>query len=70
MAELRDENNAVLSGYEMPKCLIENREGREIPLMWDGKNGKEHAGQKVRLRFFLRDAKIYTVTEQSEGVRS
>jgi hypothetical protein len=62
MAELRDENDAVLSGFEMSKCLIENQEGRAIPLMWHEKNGNEHAGQKVRLRFFLRDAKIYTVT--------
>jgi len=64
MAELRDENNAILAGFEMPKCLIENREGRKIPLLWEGANGKEHAGQKVRLRFLLRDAKIYAVTKQ------
>ncbi|MBI4583660.1 MAG: hypothetical protein HY717_06530 [Planctomycetes bacterium] len=42
-------------------CLFENREGRALPLLWDGKDGREHAGQPVRLRFYRRDARIYSL---------
>ncbi len=61
MAELRDEDGSVLPGCEMSNCIIENQDGRSISLLWDGVNGNEFAGRKVRLRFFLRDAKIYSV---------
>jgi hypothetical protein len=69
MAELRDEDGSVLPGYELTKCLIENRDGRAIPLVWDGQSGTEHAGRKVRLHFFLRDAKIYGVAPSKPADR-
>jgi hypothetical protein len=64
MAELRDGDDKVLPEFEMTRCLIENREGSAIPLVWAGRSGKAHAGRQVRLRFFLRDARIYGVTGQ------
>ena len=62
MAELRDGGGEVIAGYERTKCLFEDCDGRELPLVWEGKNGSEFAGQQVRVRFFLRDAKIYGIT--------
>ena len=66
MAELRDADGEVIAGYERTKCLFEDRDGRELPLVWEGKNGGEFAGQQVRIRFFLRDAKIYGITSAAK----
>lgn len=63
MAELRDPDNRVIEGFERRKCLIENLDARGIPLEWDGKLGGELAGKMVRIRFFFRDAKLYSVSE-------
>jgi hypothetical protein len=62
MAELRDEQGRVVPGYERDKCVFENVEGHALPLRWDGKEGSELASKLVRLRLYLRDAKLYGVT--------
>lgn len=59
MAELRDANHLVLPGYERDKCVFENVEGHALPLRWDEKDGSALAGQIVKLRLYLRDAKLY-----------
>lgn len=64
MAELRDANNRVLTGYERDKCIFENVNGDDLPLRWIGESGHELAGQTVKLRFYLRDAKIYGVANR------
>lgn len=63
MAELRDTENQVIPGYERQKFLLENIDARALPLEWEGKNGSELAGKTLRLRFFFRDAKLYSVSE-------
>ncbi len=62
MAELRDEHGEVVPGFERSQCLIANQDGHAIPLRWAGASASALAGRKVRIRFFLRDAKIYGVT--------
>ena len=62
MAELRDEAGKVISGYERAKCLFANQDGHALPLRWSEADGRTLAGQTVRLKFYLRDAKIYSVT--------
>ncbi len=64
MVEVQDADGETVPGYEMSGCLIENQDGRSLPLTWNGNDGRELAGRRVRLRFFLRDAKIYTVDER------
>ncbi len=66
MAELLDAEGGVVAGYERTKCLFEDCDGRELPLVWAGKNGRALAGRQVRIRFFLRDAKIYGVTSTAK----
>ena len=61
MAELRDAQGRVIPGYERAKCLFENVDGHALPLRWGDRDGSELAGQMVRLRFYLRDARIYGV---------
>lgn len=62
MAELQDDSDNLIPGYERDKCLYENTEGRALSMVWDGKNGGDLGGQSVQLRLFLRDAKIYGVS--------
>jgi hypothetical protein len=61
MAELQDLEGKALPGFEREKCLYENVDGQRLPLRWGDKDGSDVAGEHVRLRFFLRDAKIYGV---------
>jgi len=58
-AELRDETNRVVPGYERDKCLFQNIDDTRIPLRWGDKAGTELIGRKVSLRFYLRRARIY-----------
>jgi hypothetical protein len=62
MVELRDENGVVIPGYERGKCLLANQDGRALPLVWGDAGGSALAGRAVRLRIYLRDAKIYGLT--------
>jgi len=62
MAELRDEAGSILSGYERGRCLLEDIDGRSLLLTWDGRTGKELAGQAVQIRFLFRDAKLYSMS--------
>ena len=66
MAELRDAEGGVIAGYDRTKCLFEDCDGRKLPLVWEGKNGRELAGKQVRVRLFLRDAKIYGITSAAK----
>ena len=34
----------VIPGYERTKCIFEDCDGRELPLVWEGRNGGEFAG--------------------------
>ena len=61
MAALLDEQGNPIAGFERAKCLLENVDGRDLPLAWQGADTASLAGRKVRLRFYLRDAKIYGV---------
>ena len=63
MAELRDENDQIIAGYDRGRCLYENQDGQTIPLQWENRNGSELAGRRVRLRFFFRDARLYSVSQ-------
>ncbi len=62
MAELRDAEGRVIPGYEREKCLFENQDGRALPLNWDRKTGGEFKGQKVQLRLFFREARVYSIS--------
>jgi len=67
MAELRDAQDHVIPGYERSNCLFENVEGHALPLLWQDKDEQELAGRELRLRFYLRDAKIYGVVARQEA---
>ena len=60
-AELRDETNTPIPGYERDKCQLKNIDDTRIPLRWNGQTGTELTGKKVSLRFCLRSARLYAV---------
>lgn len=62
-----DEQGAVVPGFEAEKCLIQNDDDIDLPLLWAGRSARELSGKKIRLRFHLRSATIYAVTTQSIG---
>ena len=63
MAELIDDCDRVIPGYEKEKCILQDSmDTLEHELTWEGKTGAELVGQKVRLRFIMRASNIYAVT--------
>lgn len=46
--------------WNAPDCTPVTGDGLELPVRWGEKTLGDLAGQTVRLRFFLRDAEIYT----------
>ena len=71
MAALLDENGSVIDGFDGAKCVIHDlqsdavrkrqMDGNAIRLHWQGRMTKELAGVQVRLRIYLRDARIYAL---------
>ncbi|MCA9042328.1 MAG: hypothetical protein KDA65_18390, partial [Planctomycetaceae bacterium] len=63
MAELLNAEGKTIPGYEPQHLIIENQNNPRLPLQWNGKTGNELASQQVQLRFYFREAKIYSVSE-------
>ena len=62
MAELLDDCDRIMPGYEKEKCLLRPPFDRtDIPLEWGGKNGKELSGSRVRVRFYMRASYLYAL---------
>jgi hypothetical protein len=61
MAELRKEDGEALAGYEKEHCVFFHLDDPVTALHWGERTGQELAGQRVRLRLYLRDARIYAV---------
>jgi hypothetical protein len=65
MAELTDPDGKVIEGYEKERCAFNHLSGNLTPLSW---TPGEHtlsplAGRKVRLRLYMRDARVYSLSE-------
>ena len=61
MVEILDENGRVITGFEKEKCIIQDKDDLRIPLAWEKRTTSELAEQTVRLRFYFRDATIYSI---------
>ncbi len=63
MAELLDENGAVLPGFEREKCVFNADDRTRLPLRWSERSLPESApGRRVRLRFCFRDVRLYSMS--------
>lgn len=62
MAELLDDVDRVISGYEKEHCILQpSRDAPDIPLRWENHDGTELKGKRIRIRFHLRSADIFAV---------
>jgi hypothetical protein len=57
-----DEEGKVIPGFEREKCIIQNQNRIDIPLVWKDASVRQLAGKTVRLRFLMRSASVYAVT--------
>lgn len=62
LASVLDDKGAIVPGFEADTCALQKSDSIELPLLWKGKSARELAGQRVRLRFYLRSANIYAVS--------
>lgn len=63
--EVRDDSGVVLPGFSREDCqpVLDNTAtlpGSCVAIRWAGHSGRELAGRKIRLRFYLRDAHLYS----------
>jgi hypothetical protein len=65
MVAALDEQGRVLAGYQRENCILRNVDAIDLPLRWGDKDTRALAGKKIRLRFFLRSARIYAVAEST-----
>ena len=63
MVAVLDDQGCVLAGFEREKCILKNVDAIDLPLRWGDQDTRALAGKKIRLRFFLRSARIYVVRE-------
>jgi len=67
MVEARDERDNTIPGYERGGQIIVDVDSVAHPLLWRHEDGTERnltelTGRNIRLRFYLRDARIYAVS--------
>jgi hypothetical protein len=63
MVEVLGEQGKVIAGYEREKCILRGVDGIDLPLRWADRDTRALAGRKVRLRFYMRAARIYAIRE-------
>ena len=63
MAEVRNETGEVISGYEKENCIIIDKDSRNILLKWGSLTTAELCGKRVSLRFYFRDATLFSIQE-------
>jgi len=61
MVEIFGKDRSVVKGFAKKQCILRNVDST-AQLHWDGKDGTSLAGQTIQLRFYLRDARIYSIS--------
>jgi len=65
MVSALDEQGRVIAGHERERCILRNGDAIDLPLRWGEKDSRSFAGKRIRLRFYLRAARIYSVREMA-----
>jgi hypothetical protein len=63
MVAALDEQARVIANYERERCILRNVDDIALPLKWGSNDTTSLAGKKIKLRFYLRAASIYSVRE-------
>jgi len=61
MVEKVDEQGNAVQGFEKERCILQAMDGPTAMLKWGDTDGTSLAGEQIRLRFYLRDARIYAM---------
>lgn len=61
MVELRDETEKAILGFEKQHCVHMGVDDTALRLRWKEKSTASLAGKVVRMRFYLRNARIYGI---------
>lgn len=61
MVEILREDGSPVKKFARERCIIRHMDGQTQRLKWGEEDGTSLAGKTVRLRFHLRDARIYAV---------
>lgn len=61
LAELLDEQGEVIPGYGTRHCTIQNLDDGPTRLWWSTCSRMQRVNQTVRVRFYFRDARIYSI---------
>ena len=63
MCELLDDTDRPFPGYDRERCVLQAPIDRvDWPLRWDGNDASELAGERARLRIYLRESNVYALT--------
>ncbi len=66
MAEALDEKNRVIPGFEKESCILRHLDAPRTTLFWgdarEKRSGAHLRGRTIRIRFYLRDARLYALT--------
>ena len=63
LAELIDGAGKVITGYDREGCQLQGPlDQLRHPLRWRGRDGSELAGERVRVRIYLRGSAVYALT--------
>lgn len=65
MVEVCDETGQVIPGYEKEKCRIVDTDSQHIPLQWGEMTTAALSGRTVLLRFYFRDATLFSVQAEN-----
>ena len=61
MVAVLDETGAAVKGFEKERCILRDGEGQPTRLCWEDHDAASLCGKIITLRFYLRDARIYSV---------
>ena len=65
--ELQDEDEKRLPGYSLEDCVPVTADGLELPVKWkDHSDLSGAAGKTVRIRFQLKNARLYSYRRSRE----
>jgi hypothetical protein len=61
MAEILDEEGQVIDGFSREDCILQGING-SVRLHWKWNDGRHLIGRNIKMRFYLRDARIYSLS--------
>ena len=61
MVELQDQEGKVIPGFEKEHCVHMGVDDTALHLRWKDESTDSLAGKVVRIRFYIRDARIYGI---------